>query len=213
MKKFFVFTMLMSLLLSCQEPKENAGQKLPKQYDRRVGEQIPLEVANRWANNFSGTTTTGRQQSSFSVEADVLSELLVSIDEKLGVILHHATDESNTNHLLIFTMSNDGQLFNGDILDASSGKLISATIAKSWAVNYAESHPVTPWYHFFGSDVFSEIQSNAGFDYVDIVRGLNETDEEQLLLFVYNTKVISGGRTLAEVTVYDKSSPCPPCSN
>jgi hypothetical protein len=212
MKKFFVVAMLTSIMLSCQESKENAVQKLPKQYDRRVGEQIPLEVANRWVNNFSGATSAGRQQSSFSVDADVLSTLLVSVEEKLGVVLHHATDESNAHHLLLFTMDVDGQLFSGDILDVSSGTMINASTAKNWATNYAEAHPATPWYHFFGSDIFSEIQSNEAFDYVDITRALNENNEEQILLFVYNTKGVQGGRSETEVLVFDKSNPCPPCS-
>lgn len=213
MKNFQVLIMLTSILLSCQESKDNAVQQLPKKYDRRVGEQIPMEVARRWVNNFSGANPAGRQQSSFSIDAEILSALLIRVEEKLGVVLHHAIDESNANHLLVFTMDNDGKLFNGDILDASSGELISASTAQTWAANYAEMHPATPWYHFFGSDIFSEIQSNEAFDYVDIARGLNENDEEQILLFVYNTKGALGGRSEAEeVIVFDKSNPCPPCS-
>lgn len=212
MKKFFVVTALTLAMLSCQESKE-ASQKLPKRYDRSVGEQIPLEVARRWANNFSQAHSSGRQESSFSVDAQILSSLLGSIEEKLGVILHHGVDETNTNHLLVFTMGADGELFKGDILDASTGSFINENTARKWAATYVSLHPGTPWYHFFGSDIFSEIQSNKAFEYLDIVRGLNERDEEQVLLFVYNTRGIESGRIEGNsVQVYDVSQSCPPCS-
>ncbi len=212
MKKLFIAVLITSVLTSCHESKDNT-QKFPKHFNRQVGEQIPLSVANRWVGNFS-SYTKGRTTGAYSLDAETLNDIIGDASQQLGVVIHHGLDVNNDYHPMIFAMNDDGQLFTSDILDLSTGLLVSAEQAHDWAANYSETHAATPWYHFFGSDVVREIQSNEAFNYVDIVRGLNDENEEQVLLFVYNTKGVSGGRTDGEdVTVYDASNPCPPCAN
>lgn len=204
---------LVSGIVSCHESRETSDQQNLKLYDKRVGEQIPMSVATRWAENFNAVAMAGRTSSTFSIEANVLAELINPIDERLGVVFHHGLDNSNEYHLMMYALDDDTRLFENAIIDLTTGERLDAETAKMWADQYAQVHPATPWYHFFGSDVFVEIQSNDAFDYIDIVRGLNEESKEQVLLFVYNTKGVDAGREKGEgVTVYDVSQTCPPCS-
>lgn len=213
MKRFLLPAVLVAMVFSCHEPRENTTQKIPRLYDKRVGEQISFDVATRWAKSFNTVNMTGRTSSTYALDANALAQLINPVDERLGVVLHHGLDDSNQYRLMMYALDEDSKLFKNKILDLASGDIIDGTTAKEWAANYAAEHPATPWYHFFGSDVFAEIQSNDAFEYVDIVRGLNEESKEQVLLFVYNTKGVSGGRSEgADVTVYDVSQGCPPCA-
>lgn len=214
MKRFLLLAMLVSSVIACHESREASDQNNLKLYDKRVGEQIPLSVATRWAETFSATVPAGRTASTFSVDAAVLDQLISPVEDRLGVVFHHGLDDANEYRLMMYALDEDGQLFKNETIELSSGDNVDAATARIWANNYAESHPTTPWYHFFGSDVFVEIQSNDAFEYIDIVRGLNDESKEQVLLFVNNTKDVEGGRSVGEqVTVYDFSQPCPPCSS
>ncbi|HEY0652420.1 MAG TPA: hypothetical protein VGD65_04790 [Chryseosolibacter sp.] len=210
MKKIFLLLTLITCIVACQDSKD-AAQNLPRRYDPSVGSQIPLNVAYAWVANFGGSVAAGREQSSYSFSAATLGQLL-SATEGPGVVFHHATDGNGAPRMMMFTLGAEGELFQSDILDLSTGAILNAETAQQWAAAYAAAHPATPWYHFFGNDIFTEIQSNEAFEYVNVVRALNNEGEEQVLLFVYNTKNIQGGRIEGEeVTVYDVSSPCPPC--
>lgn len=212
MKKILLVIALGLFIIACHDSKDSAVQKLPKRYDKTVGGQIPFAVAVRWVKNFGGTITTGREQSDYSISAEALSQLLSS-NEGPGVVFHHASDENGTYHILLFTLGANGELFQSDIFDLATGQILNSVTAIAWAQNYADEHPATPSHHFFGNGIFFEIQSNPAFEYVSAVRALNEEDEEQVLLFAYNTRNLTGGRTEGEdVVVYDMSSPCPPCS-
>lgn len=212
MKKILFAVVSTILFVACHDSKDNAAQKLPKRFDSSVGGQIPLNLAYSWVKNFGGSITTGREQSPYSFSAATLSQFLVA-SEGPGIVFHHATDENHVHHILMCSIADDGSLFQSDILDLSAGVLVDATTAERWAKRYADAHATTPWYHFFGNDIFEEILSNEAFEYVNVVRALSDDDQEQVLLFVYNTGEISGGRSEGQdVTVYDISSPCPPCS-
>ena len=212
MKKFLVVTVLVSGLLSCQESKDNNMQKLPKRYDKSVGEQIPVDVAYRWIRNFNKITMAGRVSNAYSINAATLASTIGNVKGRLGVVLHHGLDDSGEHHLFMFAIDEDGVLFKNQIVDVANGGIVEEAIAKSWSNKYALEHPSTPWYHFFGSDVFSEIQSASNFSHIDIVRGLNENNAEQILLFVYKTEATSGRSQGESMIVYDLANPCPPCS-
>lgn len=212
MKKILLAVLVISFAFACHDSKDNASQQLPKRFDKSVGEQIPLNIAYAWVKNFGGSITTGREQSPYSFSAAKLSEILATSSGP-GVVFHHATDQHAAHHILMFTLTEGGELFQSDILDLSTGLIINNATAQQWAKTYADAHTTTPWYHFFGKDIFQEILSNETFEYANVVRAANDEGQEQVLLFVYNTKEISGGRTDGEdVTVYDVSYPCPPCS-
>ncbi|HEY0739889.1 MAG TPA: hypothetical protein VGD40_00455 [Chryseosolibacter sp.] len=214
MKRHLLFAVLVSCLTACLDSRETTDHKSPKLYDKGVGEQIPFSVATRWAESFNAATLAGRTASTFSLEADALAHIIDPVNERLGVVFHHGMDSNKDYRLMMYALDQDAELFKNKIVDLASGQIVDASTARAWAKQYAESHPATPWYHFFGRDVFVEIQSKEAFNYIEIVRGLNEELAEQVLLFVYNTKRIAGGKIQGEsVTVYDVSQTCPPCSS
>jgi hypothetical protein len=212
MKKILFVVIVTTFAIACQESKESTDQ-IAKAYDRKVGERIPLAVANRWANNFATLTASGRTGTPGSVDAAMLTNFIGANENILGVVFHHGLHANGDYRLMMFTIDTEGTLFKSDVLDLSTGEMISKEEAVASGERYSLQHPGTPWYHFFGSDVFAEIRAHDNFNYLDVVRGLNDSDEEQVLLFAYNTRGAAGGRTEGEdVTVYDMSNPCPPCS-
>jgi hypothetical protein len=201
MRKVLLFA-LVAFVLACQDSKDRAIQNLPLGYDKSVGEQISIDVANKWVRNIRGSLSAARGQSQYSVSEHTLAQLLDN-NEGPGVVFHNATDDTATHHILMSTLNSNGALFTGYIFDLSSGATLNSATAQIWTKNYADAYPAIPLYHFFANDIFSTVQSNEAIEYVDIVRALNDENEEQILLFVYNSKVISGGRTQGEnVTVY-----------
>jgi hypothetical protein len=204
---FFVCSMAL-ILQSCQDSKESADIR---KFDRNIGQQIPLETAKRWTGR---TNISARGNSLFEISSEVLRQSLDAVDKKIGVVLQHAQDDAGAHHILIAPLQESSSVESlTTFIDANTNGFVSTTTARSWLGAYADANPNKPLYHFFGSVVFDEIVSNASFNYMEIVPAMNDNEEPQLLLFVWNNLATSSGRTQSDqLVVYDFSNPCPPCA-
>jgi hypothetical protein len=213
MKKNFAFIFAALLAISCREANENsiAAEKL----DANVGHQILLETAERWIGFYNSKNVNGREGSTYKVSDDQLKKVLQGSTNFLGVIFHHAIDDAGASHILVTSIGEEATLWNSSVIvDANSNSMIETAAAKRWAKKYEAAHPGEVWYHFFGAKMFNEITSNANFNYFDIAAALNDDNQPQLVLLVWNNKSGgTGGRVMdgGVVVAYDFSSPCPPC--
>jgi hypothetical protein len=133
MEKILLVSALALVLISGHDSKDNATQKKPKHNDKRVGEQSPFDVAKRWSKNFSQQVAAGREQSDNSVSKEMLVNILNASAGKVGVVFHHATDDTSNYPTLMFTIEDDGALFESEILDLTTVLIIDNTTARLWA--------------------------------------------------------------------------------
>jgi hypothetical protein len=214
MKQFIksIFAVLL-LTVGCREASDDSASI--QTLDVNVGHEIPLETAERWMALYKTKSTTGRE-GSYSVTALQLENLLQPVTDKIGVAFHHATDENGVYHILLIPVSAQTSLWNSPIvIDANTNTAIDNNTAEAWAKRYKDAHAGEVWYHFFGVNMFNEITSRSDFNYFDIAPALNDNNEPQLLLLVWNNKGNStGGRSKDGGPVtYDDSNRCPPCLN
>jgi hypothetical protein len=167
----------------------------------------------RKKNNIQGRVNT----SPYSISASQLQAVRFSVLVLIGVAFHHALDDQGTHHFIVspidLTFSVWSPLLGGVYLDANTNSMITKSQARSWVENYQEAHPSEVWFHFFGSNIFTEIAAIPFFNTLQIEPAINDVDfTPQLLLIVEDEQTSSAaGRTQSTMVVYDASSPCPPC--
>jgi hypothetical protein len=206
----YIFVIICSLaLMDCQESKDLSIANSKSLFKKEVGEQIPLDVAARWVARFRNTHA-GREATNPTLSAEVLNALLNPLDDKLGVVLQHATDEDGLHHILIIPYKSNTSLWNTTVLDANSGEMIENETGESWAAVYKSENPSGPWSHFFGINIFESILGNSHFSSLEIVPGLNESYTNLLVLYAFNVNSNESGRTEGDgVQAYDASILCP----
>lgn len=211
MKKLITAIVIILLLNQCHDSgmtSENSDAR----FNKEIGEEISIETARRWIQNQKNTNAREEQ---FSVSPDALRAAMDAVQNKLGVVLHHALDENGGHHVLIVPVKEDLMLWsNGSVLDASTGQLVDATTANIWAEAYKQTNPTGAWSHFFGVLIFEEILSKTNFSEMDIVPAQNDEGKPQLLLFVWSGDGMANGRQAGDdLKVYDMSAVCPPTCN
>lgn len=208
------------MMTSCQERKEDINNPLSeKDIARTVGEQIPFETGMQWITFHQKSLKTARLDSivSFNVTSLGINRMLSSVNNLVGVAFHHAIDDFGFAHILVIPVSESLELWSsipGRIfIDANTGIEIPQEMAKAWAGNFKATYPSNIWFHFFGKDIFDQMQALPYFNSVDIEPATRPEDlSPQLLLVVWNERYTTSGRTKDEPgTVYDASNPCPPC--
>lgn len=208
-KNLLIFCLLILVLSSCDhaiEKKENDSAE--NIFTKSVGGPISSEVAARWVER--KIRASGRQES-FSVTADNLNVLLERVDNKLGVILHHAQNPDGEHHIFIAPVKSDLQSWsNGEVLDATSNEFVDASLASGWAFAHKALNPQGPWSHFYGIDLFDEITSTIGFSRMDIMPGEDDGGQSPILLYVWTESSIANGKIKSEASVYDRGAVCPP---
>lgn len=208
------------LLGACNEAKEDVGQPLSeKDIYRTIGEEIPLETGMQWMNFHKNRSSASRLVvDGCSVSASTMNTMLTSTKNLVGVAFHYAVDESGTAHIVLVPVDESMDVWSSApgrmLIDGNTGLEISLQQAKAWAERYKASYPSDIWYHFFGKDIFDQMQALPYFEAVDIEPATDPEDlSAEMLLIVWNGDVSSSGRTQAESgTVYDASNACPPCS-
>lgn len=215
----FLSLFLAVSFLACQDTRDGVQTTGKADYYRTVGEQIPFETGIDWIENYrtanNGESRTGTS-SGYSVPASQLKELLASVSDVVGVAFHYGVDESGKTHIILVPVDPSLSLWTsipGRIyVDANTGTAMSQSLAQTWTTSYENAHPSSIQFHFFGANIFDEIQAIPYFESIDVEQGidlLNLTPE--LLLVVWNTGLLSGRTAGEEATVYDASNPCPPC--
>jgi hypothetical protein len=209
MKKLLSVLGILTALYACQDSRETTSSNTP-QFDKSIGKEIPYSVAQRWMNNL--TLNVGRVS---GAAASVTTKQVTSLitEDVYGLAFHHTLDNRGAYHLVVVPASDTELDWRGNVLDATTGQLISGATATSWASNYATAHSSEIQYHFFGANVFNEIEAvSSEASHVDIEPALNDEGKPQLLLLVWKNNGVTYGRTEAEtLMVFDASSPCPPC--
>lgn len=218
---FFALYFALSLL-ACQDTKENFTNTSDEISSfKKVGEQIPFETGMRWMDVYkSKTRAEGRLLfSDYSISASKLDELVQSVSGFTGVAFHYGIDDNGATHILIIPIDESLSLWSsipGRIfVDANSGNEITQSVASAWADNFKQAHPSDIWFHFFGQEIFEEMNTIPYFNTLDIQPGLNDVLLPQLLLVIWPEVVSILGRQAREDqngVVYDASYPCPPCA-
>jgi hypothetical protein len=205
--QLLLFVLLILSLSNCDERVEKNETDANNIFTKSVGGSISPEVAARWVER-RRSHASGREQN-FNVTADKLNALLDQVDDKLGVILHHAQDPDGEHHLFITPVKSDLQSWsNGSVLDAATNEFTDALQAKNWVLDYKEKHPDGPWSHFYGIDLFDEIRAIEALNRLEIIEGEDESGKFQTLLYAWANDLQSG-RTQEQASVFDISLICP----
>jgi hypothetical protein len=216
------------LSIACQDTKEDLKGPLSQtEFHKTIGEEIPFETGMEWIEyykwreyNKNKSLYPGRIQTfpSYNVSAAELDRSLQSTTALTGVALHHGLDEFGVQHILLLPVDESLTLWSSDaervILDANTGEQISHEQAYMWAENFKKENPQSVWFHFFGRNVFDDMNAIPYFYSLNIEPAINVLDlTPQLLLVVWNEDSNSGGRMSSPyATVYDASNACPPCA-
>lgn len=224
MNRFFSATIVCAtiFLAACQETKEEVKSPLSQQdLYKAIGEEIPFETGMAWIEFHNRKKSTkGRIESfpEYKIPAGQVKTMLSSVNGLVGVAFHYGIDDFGASHILTIPVNESMQLWSlipgRVIIDANTGTEIGQDLAHTWAENFKTSNASGVWYHFFGKNVFDDMQALPYFESVDIKPATNSEDlSPELLLVIWNETQISLGRTTAEGgTVYDASNACPPCA-
>jgi hypothetical protein len=221
----FAFYFALSLALSmvtCQETRDELNKPITeKDIYKTIGEEIPFETGMQWIKYYQDQQSgQGRTEllSSYIVSSEQMQEMEASVTDLVGVAFHHAIDDNGEKHIILIPLDGTLRLWtsiSGRIfVDANTGEEISQSVAAAWAQNYKDQNPYKVWFHFFGKDIFDQMNALPFFNSVDIQPGVNILNlTPQLLLVVWNDDLISIGRTQdSPAVVYDASNACPPCA-
>lgn len=222
MKKVFAFAALYFALsiISCQDVKENSPP-----YDfsfyKNIGTQIPVETGMQWIDAYNERNNSQGKDMSiltpYTISDQQLQALTQSVSNLVGIAFHHATDDDGRHHFIAIPIDETLSVWSSPsqqrlYIDTNTDTQISKAVAQSWANNYIAAHPNDIWFHFFGSNIFDEIFTISYFNTLNVTPALNILNlTPQLLLVIMNEDLLGGRTTDDEKTIYDASSPCPPC--
>lgn len=222
MKKLLYFSVAMFAisLLACQDGKDEAKNIADLSFYRSIGKQIPTQTGYRWMDVYrTKLKLAGREKpSGYALSKQNLADASVSVENLVGIVFQHATDETGAHHFLIIPIDETLQIWTQtkSIIDANTDSVVSYSDAREWAKNYQAANPDVIWYHFFGKHVFDEMNAIPFFEYIQIEPAISDVNfTPQVLLIVNDLSVdVSSGRSEGEeAVVYDASTYCPPhCS-
>jgi hypothetical protein len=198
---------LLFVLAGCQHDKIETQKTVPV-FNKDTGNEIPFEDAQRWMQHFRNTNARV-EGTTPSLTAAHLRNLL-QISNCMGIAFHYAIDDNGNQHILAIPLDQTLGLFEKDkyIVDATSNTVVTRETAELWAKRYQKTNPNGIWYHRFGINILNEIKSLANFQQFDIEQGLNDKNEKQLILIVWDYGT-TNGRTMGKPKSYDMSNPCP----
>jgi hypothetical protein len=223
MKKLLTLTVVTITLsmLACQDSREDAKND-PQQLAayKTIGHQIPTETGMRWIETYNEKSNIeGRLTLAGYATSSANLNRLVALPNLVGIAFHHATDNNGAHHFLAIPVGDDLSVWSEDpekiIIDTNTDAVISQADAADWAGNYKSANPNAIWFHFFGKNVFDAISEIPYLDDMNIVPAINDLDLSPQLLLIIADDSLSGildrKNTNGTTTVYDASSPCPPC--
>jgi hypothetical protein len=209
MKKLFYFSVFTFLLFTCRDPHE--FKQCQSLFNERIGAQISIETANRWVERMKSTEYTGfsRMKLDEPIPSSYLYDYLADIESKLGIAFHYGSDLDGEMHLLIIKYDNETR-WSETIFDTKTKLIISNSEAHALCDRFRTLKTSGPWSHFFGKNLIVDILSKSNFISFQLIPGINDEDEQQLLFHVWLDQNPLNGRTLeSQLEVYDKGFPCP----
>ena len=207
-------------ITACQEAREDTASPLAEsEWHKTIGEEIPYETGMNWVFRYRKSKSgQGRTESAgFQLPVAQLDSLLESADDLTGVAFHYGLDESGTQHILAIPVNSSLSLWTSGspriIIDANTGQQISQEQAFAWSRNFEVAYPSEIWFHFFGKEIFDEMKTLPFMQALDLEPALDDNNDPQLLLIIWNNEALAGGRTQYTLAkVYDASNACPPCA-
>jgi hypothetical protein len=202
------FPALLLLFFSQCEERNESIRNVPndKIFTKDVGGRVSDEVAARWVDR--KRHSSGRE-GNFSVTADNVVALLEKTEDKIGVVIHHAVDDTGQHHLFIAPVKADLKSWsNSEVLDAASNEFTDSELAYAWVTDYKNQYPDGPWSHYYGIDMFNDIISTEGFNKIDLKFGQDDNGHLPILLYVSTHETING-KSQSQSTVYDNGAICP----
>lgn len=184
-----------------------SGETSLYSFDRKAGSEIPISLAEQWLTG--NANADGRNDQPFSVTPETY-QLVLQTPDQAGVALQYAIDENDDLHVLLVPVGDNRVLYDAPskIVDANTNTIIANEQAKSWSAKFNELNPGQTWYHFFGVDIMSEI-NNKSFSRIDIKPAFDDEGAPQLLLYVWQNSPTGRVADAQDLTVYDRSNPCP----
>jgi hypothetical protein len=207
--------------LACQDTKDGKNTPFEHSFYKNVGKQIPFETGMRWIDVYQNKKIAqGRLLGpDYAISAVQFNQLLNSVENLVGVAFHYAVDGSGQTHIIAIPIDESLSLWSdipGRILvDANNGSVISKSVAQQWVESYESANTDAVRYHFFGSNIFDEINALDFFTQMEIEPAINDADQSPQMLLVIKPSLLGIlGRTDSNGgVVYDASNMCPPnCS-
>lgn len=218
--KFFILLYAGLTLLSCQDTSDHVKNTADPTALKNVGKEIPFETGMRWMDLYqTKNNSEGRLLlPSYDISATQLQTALNSVSNLTGVAFQYGYDDLGVKHIVVIPIDaslNRWATIPGRVLiDTNTGDEISQVTAQIWAQRYENANPGAVWFHYFGRNIFDDIQSISYFNDIDIEPALSDLDlSPQLLLIIWDESSLIGGREKGGDggKVYDASNPCPPC--
>jgi hypothetical protein len=227
MKNLFVFAAIFLgvSFFGCQDAKEEIHNPDISFY-KAIGTQIPFETGMRWMKAYyEKPLASGKLDllglldlTPYTVSSENLQLASESVDNLVGIGFQHAIDDNGVHHFILIPFDESlgvwtniaGRIY----IDSNTDSPISQETAHAWALRYQGLHPNEIWFHFFGSDIFADMQTLSFFSEFEIEPALNDLNlTPQLLLLVEDNLLgsITGRLNSQSTMTYDASSPCPPC--
>jgi hypothetical protein len=153
----------------------------------------------------------------YSIDADVLQTMTQSVSGLTGVAYHYGIDGLGVHHIIAIPIDPSLRLWTpipGRVyVDTNTSAIISQEVAAQWANNFKAQNPDAIWFHYFGSNVVTDIVSNSSLFKLDIIPAISDLDFSPQLLLAVSTQldILGLGRSATETPIYDASYPCPRC--
>lgn len=223
-----IVAIVVCVAFACQEVKEDFKTSMSEiDSYKRIGQEIPFETGMEWIEYYRLTEYHKKKnagnaklesESSYNVLASALTALLQSTPNLIGIAFHYGLDNIGEKHIILIPIDGTFSVWSSSapriFIDANTGNSISQVQAYMWTQKYQNAHPNEVFFHFFGSNIFTDITTIPFFNSFDIQPAINVLDlTPQLLLIIWNEDLLSTGRTSGEYAiVYDASNACPPCA-
>lgn len=205
MKNKSLLILILLPLFACE--KQDQTQFKTGYLSRSIGARITPEEAKRWSQR---ALTNAREESTpVTISKASLVTVTSVIPDYDGIVFLHAM-ENETHHIIVLPFKN-GRDFETPttVIDSNTDAEVEHALAIQWSVTFKERNPQSRWAHMFGRNVIEQILANEAFEKIDLVDGIDDSNEKVLLLYVWNTLGADNGRTQDELEVYDKSHCCP----
>jgi hypothetical protein len=223
MNRYLTYLILGSGLLftTCQVSRDENNQPISEADTYRlIGEEIPFETGMEWIDYYQDQQSQGGRVnllSNYGVSNSVMTSLLGSVENLVGVAFHYGIDDAGDQHVIVIPVDESLRLWADTpgriFVDANSGEPISQDLAYAWASAYKNQFPSSIWFHFFGGRVFNHMCSLPFFNDVVIAPAISLLNwKPQLLLVVYNEALEIGRTKDTPGIIYDASNACPPCA-
>jgi hypothetical protein len=169
-------------------------------FHRAVGGKISSQMGKKWIENY--VRVNGNAFTYTLASSDV--EQILKDPSVDGIVMYYAADDNGQRHILPFGVTN-GKRMKSQFVATMNGPI-------SWeeANHMISNHRGEVRSHFFGANTFLRLIKDKQLETIVITGGLDEKDDNQLLLSGPKVLNVETGLTADDEWGYeDKSNLCP----